>query len=351
MSYLLKKFPKLPYTALVALSPISWGLLCTVFGYILILSRANFEATNTRMIFAIGTPIYMIIAAILSVVKYGGFSFFKTKERRKKLEVLNKNIKQGHINPKVSTKTLKEMFSSLAELPVDGFATSIRYGSIVMLLAFAVEWFIGGKTINLLVILIGGAISMFLLALFITFFAQRFIFSTLKECRALLKKRREEIKEPQFRFNNLRTKFKFFLLIPILVVLVILGLVSTIDLGIIAISLVGLIMAIMVSQQLSSSIYDAFLGIKDFAKDLPTKTRTSFSTGSLDTEIIDLSGSLNKAADEVYSARNKVEKSERELRKRFKELERWYRLTVGREMKMTELKQELKKLKTLKKTQ
>jgi len=348
-SYFSRRFPKIPYTAFVALSPISWCILCTALAYFLILSRANFEVTGTRMVFAVTCPIYMVIAATLSVIKYGGFDFFKTEERKEKLRVINKNIKNKHVVSSVSTKALKEMFYSLTELPTDGAATAVRYGGLVIVLASLTEWLVSEQMINLPIIVISSSVAMALLMLFVAFFAQRYIFPVLRECRALLAERGESIEEPQIRFNNLKTKFRFFLLIPILIVLVILSFISGIDLDVIILSLIGLIMAIMVSQQLSSSIYEAFAGIKDFARDLPTKQRTRFFTGSLDTEIVDLSESINRAADEVYISRKKVEKSERELKKRLVELERWYRLTAGRELRMAELKKEVGELKRAKK--
>jgi nitrate/nitrite-specific signal transduction histidine kinase len=46
---------------------------------------------------------------------------------------------------------------------------------------------------------------------------------------------------------------------------------------------------------------------------------------------------------------DKVKERTKELEERIKELERFHKITVGREMKMIELKEELKKLKTKKK--
>ena len=343
-SYLAKRFPNLSCSLLPIFYPLIWAFLCGSFGFLVIFVRADFEVTGTKDIFMYTTPIYVLMAGVLTFFEYVDIGPFKKKG---KFWFLNKYIIGDRISSEISDKNLKKLFYSLTERPADAFRAAVKYAGMVIALVLLTEWIASGSTANLLVIVIGGLISLFLLSLFITFFAQRFIFPTLRECRAMLNERGETIEEPRFRFSDLETKFRFFLLIPILVVLVVLTLVSVLDIGVIIISLIGLIMAIMVSQQLSSSIYDAFLGIKEFAKKLPGEQRTAFSTGSLDTEIIDLSESLNKASDEVYTAREKVKRSEKELRKRLEELERWYRLTVGRELKMAELKEEIKKFKNV----
>jgi hypothetical protein len=346
MSYLLKKSLKIPYTALVAISPISWGIVCTAFGYFLILARANFEVTGTKTIFILSTPAYMLIAAVLSIVKYGGFGLLKTKKEKKKWDVLNNNINaQGHIFLSVSGKTLRDIYQSLSKLPSEGSLTSILYGGLVLVSALITEWLVSGKTTNLLAILIGGSTALLLLVLFIDFFAQRYISSTLRECKTLLMKRDQEVEKVHLKYNNLKTKFRFFLLIPILSVLVILTIISGFNLEIIILSLIGLAMATMVSQQLLASIYDVFQGIKKFASDLPKIEKSFFSTGSLDPEIIALYESLNKAAEQVYISKRKVERARQESKKRVEEIERWYNLIIGRKEKMAELKKELKELK------
>lgn len=345
MDYLLKKFPKLPYTVAVVLSLINWGFLCGAFGYFFILSRADFESTGTGQLFIFSFPLFVMIIGMAVVMEYGGFRFFGIKEKRKELRVLNDNISGGHISSNLSTKTLKEVCHSLVMRPMDGFTIGVRVAGIIIFLALLTEWLASGKTTNLPVILASGLISLVLLMVFANFFAQRFIFSTLQECRILLAQRGEKIKEPQLRFNTLKAKFNFFLLVPIIVVLTVLSIINVVNLNIIVLSLIGLAMSIMISRVLSFSIYEAFLGIKSFAKELPSGKKTLFSTGSLDIEVVELSEALNKAGREVYISRNKVEKTKQELKKRVEELEKWYKLTVGRELKMAELKKEIKQLK------
>ncbi len=338
-------FSKFPYAVRIALSASSWAVLCAAFGYFLILSRADFETTGTRTLFIFSFPLYVMIAALFLTIEYGGLRFLGIREKRREIRVLNDNIKDDHLLPNLSTETIKEIFYSLTERPMDGPKQGLKYGGTVIFLSLLTEWLASGMTTNLLIILTSGLISLFLLITFMFFFIHKYTFPVLMECRWILLRRNERIKEPQFRFSSLKTKFNLFLLMPIIVVLVILSFIISVDLNIVILSLLGLGMAVMISRVLSFSIYQAFSGVKNFAQELPTGKRTIFSTGSLDAEIIDLSEALNKAAEEVYTSKEKVKKSERELKKKVEELEKWYNITVGRELRMIELKQEIKKLK------
>ena len=337
-------FPKDKYPSLPLLSLIIWVFLCATFGFFIILGQAHFEVTETKTIFIITFPFYVIIAGILVFAEYTNFGPLRAQRRKKEIEVLKKSIKGDRIASGISKEALKKVFYFLVERPGNTFRATIKYAGLVIFLTLLTEWLASGETTNLFVILISGLVPLLLLSLFVIFFVQRFIFPTLKQCRALLREKGEKIKEPYFKFSSLKIKFIFFLLIPVLVVLTTLSFVSVLTSEIIILSLVGLAMAVMVSRQLSASIYDAFLGIKKFAIDLPNQERSFFATGSLDSEIIDLSESLNNAAFEVYIAGKKVRESERELNRKLKELEEWYRLTVDSELEMVDLKKEIEEL-------
>jgi len=54
---------------------------------------------------------------------------------------------------------------------------------------------------------------------------------------------------------------------------------------------------------------------------------------------------LNNASEEIYYSRKDSEKSKVELEKRVQELEKFFELTLNREIKMVELKKEVNKLK------
>jgi hypothetical protein len=86
--------------------------------------------------------------------------------------------------------------------------------------------------------------------------------------------------------------------------------------------------------------------LETFAVELPKGgERAVFITGSLDREVVNLSQSLNEASEKMYGSKSELEKSQEEMAKRVNELEKFFELTVNREVKMVELKKELKKYK------
>jgi uncharacterized protein Yka (UPF0111/DUF47 family) len=84
--------------------------------------------------------------------------------------------------------------------------------------------------------------------------------------------------------------------------------------------------------------------LEGFAKELPVGERAVFVTGSLDKEIVNLSEALNKASEQIYLSKKELEESKEEMAKRVAELEKFFKLTVNRELKMIELKKCIKKL-------
>ncbi|MFH1657423.1 MAG: hypothetical protein ABH919_03070 [bacterium] len=345
MDYFVRKFSRLPYAVAVLCSCASWGLLCAVLGYFLILGQADFEATGTKTIFVFTFPLYVTIGLIRIFIEYGALRIIGIKERRRELRVLNDNIKEGHILPDLSNKTLQEIFYSLADRPMDAIRVGFKVSWFIVFLSFITEYLASnGMTTNILVIFISGVIVEILLVIFLIFFAQQFISPALKECRELLSKRGERVKEPQFIFSNFRTKLDLSFAIPIFTVLIIFFSFK-IDLKIIIFIAISLIMAILISRALSSSVSQVFSEINDFTEDLSRAKKVLFCTGSLSPEIIDLSVGLNRAAEEVYISRKKTEQSRTELKKRVDELEKWKKLITGRELKVAELEKERRELK------
>lgn len=345
MDYFLRKLPSLPYTMAVLCSCAPWGLLCAALGYFLILSRADFEATGTRTIFVFTFPLYVLmIGLIKTLIEYGALRTIGIKEKRRELRVLNDNIKEGHIIPNLPIKTLQEIFYSLIDRPMDAIRVGFKVSGFIVFLSFITEYLASnGMTTNLFVIFISGVVMEILLVIFLIFFAQQFVSPALKECRAFLAEKGERVKEPQFMFSNFKTKLDFSFAIPIFTVLIIFFSFK-LDLRIIIFIAISLIMAILISRALSFSISQVFSEIKDFTEDLPKVKKVLFCTGSLSPEIIDLSVGLNRAAEEVYVSRIKIEQSREDLKRRVGELEKWKKLIMGRELKMAELEKERKEL-------
>jgi len=333
----------IPYTLAAFSSIVTWAILSASFGYCLILSQARFDLTGTKLIFVIGVPFYLIFAASLSSIEYGILRIFGLKEKRQDLRILNDYIVDRKIKSNISDENLQFVFYSLIKRR-DDWLHAAKYALIVVFLASLAEWYFSGVFVNISAIFIGGLICIFLMAVFSSFFTERFIFPVLTQCRKLIFERKIKIKEPASKFYNLKAKFSFFLLLPILVVLVVLIFVAPFDVNIVILSLIGLFMSIIISRVLSFTIYRSFNQIKIFAEEIPKTERTFFVTGSLESEIIDLSESLNKASYEVYSSNKQEEKAKDELKERVVELEKIIKMTVGRELKMIELKKEIEKL-------
>jgi uncharacterized protein Yka (UPF0111/DUF47 family) len=106
---------------------------------------------------------------------------------------------------------------------------------------------------------------------------------------------------------------------------------------------VALLMTFIIDKTLFSYISNSLNELQGFAKELPVGERAVFITGSLDKEIVSLSESLNKASEQIYSSKKELERSKEDMAKRVEELEKFFKLTVNRELKMIELKKELKK--------
>lgn len=345
-----KKKLKVSYLVSVIFPTGLWALLCGAFGAFLILSRANFEATGTRMIFIITFPINMALTVLLAFLEYGGLRIIGVRKEKKDIQILNDNIIEGKLTLGLPTETVKRIFYSLIERPKDALRIGFKYGFLIIFLTLSVEWLVSRKITNFPIILVSGTFSYVLVALFGSFFAERSIYPVIKQCREILINRGEKIKEPQLK--DLRSKFNYFLLLPLLIVASILTFIPSVNLNIIVFSGLGLIMAVTVNQVISSSICEAFLEVEGFARELPKGKKITFSTGSLNKEIISMSESVNKASNEIYISRKEtekrtkeLEKSYQEIKKRKDELERFYNLTVGRELKMVELKKEIQELK------
>jgi len=293
----------------------------------------------------------MFITVLLAFIEYGLLRIFGIKIEKDYFRVLNDNIVDGHLIPNLPTETIKKIFYSLAKEPTRSSTVGYKYGILIVFSTLLIEWLAsGGQTTNLLVILTSGLISYFLVVIFGSSLAERSIYPMIKQCRTILIKRGEKFEEPKL--TNFKKKFNYFLLIPLLLVVSILNFIPSISLNIIIFSLLGFIMIVVVNNVLFSSLYTAFSELENFAKELPKSRKTNFSTGSLTKEIVGLSINLNKAANEIYFSQKEIEEknkklknSYQEIKKRKDELEGFYRLTVDRELKMIELKKDIKELK------
>jgi len=118
--------------------------------------------------------------------------------------------------------------------------------------------------------------------------------------------------------------------------------VYPIDYKTIVLALIGLAMALIIGRVLYVYVYRSFSEIDKFGRALDKDEKSVFVVGSLDKEFVDLGNNFSKLSEELYLLKKDSEESKKELQKRVTELEKFFNLTVERELKMVELKKKLK---------
>ncbi len=331
---------KTPYTLNLLFPTIGWSLLCSAFAYVLIITIANFKEPLAGRAFVIMTPIYIALFYTIALLRYWGISFWSGED----IKLVNKNVSAKGIRQGLSTEEIKNTFNSLLFVSKGNLINVLASGSSIIVLTILTEWFNLASNLEMFIILCGGAIALFFSAAFATFFCQQAMFSNIKECRKLLMERGENIAS-NIPLSGIGTKFYFLFLLPFFLVLIVLIAVSPFNINVAIICFIGLGMTFIIDRVLFIYLGNALKELDMFAKELPLGERAAFVTGSLDKEIVNLSQSLNEASEKIYGSRSELEKSQEEMGKRVKELEKFFELTVNREVKMMELKRELKKLK------
>lgn len=331
---------KVPYTLNLLFPVIGWSVLCSCFAYILIITIANFKQPMTERAFMVMTPVYMILFYFIAVLRYWGVSFWSGEN----IKLVNKNVSFNGINHGLSTEEIKNTFNALVFVSKGSLINVLASGSSIIVLTILTEWFNLASNFELFIILCGGAVAVFFSAAFSTFFCQQAMFPIIKECRRLLTERGEGV-DSNIKLSGIGTKFYFLFLLPFFMVLIVLLTVSPFNINVAVICLIGLGMTFIIDRVLFAYLANALKELDMFAKELPMGERAVFITGSLDKEIVELSSSLNQASEKMYRSRSDLERSQEEMAKRVNELEKFFELTVNREVKMVELKKEIKKLK------
>lgn len=328
---------KVPYTLNLLFPIIGWSVLCSAFAYILIITIDHFKSPLASRAFVVMTPIYVLLFCFLAVLRYGGFMAGDD------IKLVNKNVSSRGIAQGLSTEEIKDTFKALAFLCKGSSINVLASGLSIMVLTVLTEWFNLATNVEILIIICGGAIALFFSCAFATFFCQQAMSPALKESRRILMERDE--KAEKIELSGIGTKFYFLFFLPFVTVLIILITVYPFNINVAIICLIGLFMTFIIDRVLFVYLSNALKELDRFAGELPMGERAVYITGSLDREIVDLSDSLNQASEKMYGSRSDLEKSQEEMGKRVKELEKFFELTVNREVKMVELKKELKKLK------
>jgi len=362
-NWLLKRAP---YTLAVVVPNTLWAIFAAIFGFFLILARADFEATGTGKIFLYTLSLSVAIASLLVWLEFGLLRFFGIKRWEKKdTELINDNILEGHIRPGLSNQTLLEIYTALKKTHKWFLDRNIQYTSGVVIISALIEGLASGQLMNVPLILTGGFIAV-AISFICTVPLYELLFSPIRrECKILLAQRNIPFKETSF--LSLKTKSRFFIVLTFLALGILLMLIPSLGLIHIGFFIITLFITGVLSTLVFESIYKAFIEIEESAKDLKMGKKTSFLSGSLDKEIIRLSKNLDLAAAEIYefqkrletqvkartkqleelsqSLDEKVKQRTKELQKRTDMLEKFRKFAVGRELKMAELKKEIEELK------
>lgn len=331
---------KIPYTLNLLFPIVGWGILCAAFVYFFVLTIAGFSTPGARGAYSAAVPLYVLLFSILTIMKYAGIGFWGTEG----IVTINRNFSANGMKRDISGAEAEKTFDSLVGLYRSTFSYVLTIGLIVVALVL-LTIIIGGVSYTDLFIVVGaGAVGIFFWASFSTFFYQQTMFSALKECRRVLAERGLKIKDAEL--SGISSKFYSLFLLPFFTVaMILICIIPSLNTNIIAISVIGLLMTFIISRVLFSYLISSFTEIENFAQSLPKGERAIFTTGSLDKEFVEMAQNLNEASEEVYRSRQESAESEKELEKRINELERFFELTVNREMKMIELKKEIKNLK------
>jgi hypothetical protein len=333
-NYYFKKFlPKL----------LLWALFCGFFGLLFVLARVRIYPIGMTTTFIFIWCFFLFCAALFSLLFNGGLNIFKINVEHKNSRIFNKHIINGKIDVKISDEELKKVFNALKEEPVVVFGKIFIYTGLEVLFSFLTITYIGFSWFTVVVVLIGGFISMMILALFSLFFTENFFSNLLMQARKLLSERKIEYSEDIQSFT-LKNRFHYFVVLLFLVVVVFLSFIPSPDYFVLTILSLALILALIVSKMLFESIYSSFREIKEFVMEIPKEKKAVFFTGSSYKEIINLSNFLNESSDQIYESREREKKSQEELQRKIDELSKWRKLTIGRELKMVELKRKIETL-------
>lgn len=330
---------KIPYTLNLLFPIIGWSLLCGTFAYALVSAIANFNEPSARHAFVITAPAFILLFCFLGGLRYGGIGFWAGDD----VKMINKNISFKGIASGIDIEEIKNTLNAMVFICRSTFINVLASGLSVIVLIVLTEWISMASNFDLLIIVAGGIIALFFSCSFATFFCQQAMFPVVKDCRRMLMERGEKMDNVQL--SGVGSKFLFFFLLPFFTVLIVLIASFPVNANVVILSLIGLTMTFIIDRVLFVYLANSLREMERFANELPKGERAVFATGSLDKEIVDLAYNLNEASEEIYSSRKDSEKSKEEMGKRVEELEKFFELTLNREIKMVELKKEINRLK------
>jgi hypothetical protein len=328
---------KIPYTLKIILPIVGWVGLCSFFAYVLIVTTAKLDAPGVHGFFLGLVCVLLALLAILALIRMGNFSF-----NSKEVKAINKNIINGVLDPQISLDETKETFYYLVHFCRNNFTNIIWMGlAVTLILGATMKAYGGVPSSDILIIISGGVIATILSAVFASFFSEQATFSAVKASRKKILEAESMV--PDINFDSIGSKFYFLFIFPIITTVVVLICIFPFSPNVAILSLIGMAMVLIIDRVLFVYIAKSFFEAEGFIKGVTKGEKGIFATGSVDREFVDLIDGLNIAGQQALRLKKESDSAKKDLESRVDELERFFDLTVNREIKMVELKKQLKK--------
>lgn len=327
---------KIPYTLKIIIPIVGWVGLCSLFAFVLIISTAKLEALGVREFFFYFSFSFLGILAILALIRMGNFSF-----NSKEVKAINKNIINGELRLNLTVEETKETFYYLVHFCRNNFINIIWAGLIVtIILGAAMKVLKNISDSDVLIVLSGGVVATILSSVFASFFSEQATFSTVKASRKKIIEAENAV--PDINFDSIGSKFYFLFIFPIITTIVVLICVFPFNTNVAILSVIGIVMVLIIDRVLFLYISKSFFEAEGFIKGVTRGEKEIFTTGSVDKEFVDLIDGLNSAGHQTLQLRKESDLAKKEMEGRVEELEKFFDLTVNREIKMVELKKQIK---------
>ncbi|MDD5569141.1 MAG: hypothetical protein PHG23_01885 [Candidatus Pacebacteria bacterium] len=324
-----------PYTLKILIPVIGWVALCSSFAYVLTLSIANLNGLG-REIYLIGIPAVLVFLGLFATTRYSNFPF--SAEQAK---AINRGVYRNAPRENMSAEEIKNFFYYLVYFSRGLFSSIIWGGLVLTVLISGLEFWQKTSPADILIVVSGGVIATVLSAIFASFYSEQAAFPLVKACRMSLLEKQEHV--PDINFDSVTSKFYFLFLFPVITATIVLISVFPFNLNVAILSVIGIVMIFIIDRILYIYISKSLSEAESFIGKIAEGEAGIFATGSVDREFFVLTERLNGASRQIAEARSESYKTKKEMEGRVDELEKFFDLTVNRELKMVELKKEIKK--------
>ncbi|MCK5592134.1 MAG: hypothetical protein KAI72_09280, partial [Candidatus Pacebacteria bacterium] len=301
-----------------------WGVSCSVFGFLFILSRVDLTQKETQIYFLSWVFATIIIATTASLF-YGGFRIlFGINIEHKDALVINNFVLNDRVDSKISDDNLKKLFHQLKKEGKTSFRNLTIYASLVAIMSIIPMILIETSVNNLIIILIGDVIAIIMVALFVRFSSERFSAVFLRECREIMRIRGIKYDE-NIQLFTLKSAFYYFILLFVLMIIIVFSFIPNPTPFLFVLICTGFLFIILMVKMLFFSIFDIFKEVESFVSKISREEKIEYFTASSYKEAIKLSENLTISASKVYEAREtekKAYETEKKARLKLEDLDK-----------------------------